>query len=204
MNPSPASNSRLPQHIALINVARPQDESLTRLLLGDFKDALAAYARISCAHTPTFALKPDEHADTVIIACTDPLDFQKCSDILDALFSQTRVYTIACTASPEPTELLPHLEKLHTLCGQHSFQWCGAFAIGSSDVLKRKINQPRMGLWRRWSSEAMDRFIGVVRCGETVANAERAASSPFDDEIRCNVVFARCTLPAFIQHIITR
>lgn len=204
MSSSPVSASRLPQRIALVDVMPPQETSLTGLLLEDFKDALGAYAHISHAHTPTFVLGAGEHADTVIIACTDHLDFQQCSDIFDVLSSQTRIYAIACTASPEPTELLPHLKKLHILCSRHSLQWCGAFAIGSSDVLKRKMGQPRMGLWRRWASEAMDRFIGAVRCGGTVANAERAAASPFDDEIRCNVVFARCTLPIFIQRIVTR
>lgn len=204
MDPSFISPPRLPQHIALVDAPQSQDGLLLRYLLDDFKDALAAYARISRTHTPTFAFKIDDNADTVVIACAEPLEIRSCCNVLDALSPQTRIYVIACTASPNPANLLNDLQKLDDSCTQRSLRWCGALAVGSSDVLERSIEQPRMSAWRRWASEAMDRFIGAVRCGDTVANTARAARSPFDDEIRYNVVFARCTLPTFMQRFATR
>ena len=90
---------------------------------------------------------------------------QLLASVLDsgALAAGTPVYTviISCSWSPEPA--IDSIERLRHICVQQKLAWGGGVAIGCGKVLPRLMRSPRLGMWRRPLSEAIDRLIAALR-----------------------------------------
>lgn len=52
-------------------------------------------------------------------------------------------------------------------CDACGLTWCGVLLAGRADVIRATKRSPRMGAVRRPLSEAIDRLIYAVRCGES-------------------------------------
>lgn len=92
---------------------------------------------------------------------------QLLASVLDsgALAAGTPVYTviISCSWSPEPA--IDSIERLRRICVQHKLTWGGGVAMGCGKALPRLMRSPRLGMWRRPLSEAIDRLIAALRMG---------------------------------------
>ncbi|OUP09833.1 hypothetical protein [Collinsella sp. An2] len=90
---------------------------------------------------------------------------QLLASVLDsgALAAGTPVYTviISCSWSPEPA--IDSIERLRHICVQQKLAWGGGVAMGCGKALPRLMRSPRLGMWRRPLSEAIDRLIAALR-----------------------------------------
>ena len=187
---------RSPRQIGLASDAAPSEDKILDFVLSDFRDALAAYARISGTAVPRMQIFAGDDpgdtlpADTVILSshvdtAEHALDAfsSLCTsiDTAETLIEEQRVYALFCLAgSRTAPDVLSH--HCRALCDQHGFTWCGMLVIDNANALARHSGQPRLGFWRRPASEATDRLIGAVRAGLPISKAQQLAGAVIDPD----------------------
>ena len=164
-------------------------------LLDDFAEAFTVYARLSAAAhgDPTASVPalqrislPDMSAstqggldetdrfDAVVIGFA--AEYPHAPNISHMVVPGTRVYAmcvLAKAAAGDDVERRGIDGALGTLahaCRQDDLAWSGCLAVTGADLLPRLTRSPRMGMFRRPVSEAVDRLILSVRTGSPFAS----------------------------------
>lgn len=177
-----------------IGLVRASSDNGAALLLEDFRNALIAYTRLSAFERekpvyPAFATielaggaasasMPPEAAegtcfDAIVLAlelpapaCRKPL-----ADTLRALLQSgaikpdTCVYAIICNPGTNSGSSATATDKATRACKQAGVRWCGAVVVTDAPLIPRLVRAPRLGMWRRPVSKAIDRLVAAVRMG---------------------------------------
>lgn len=107
--------------------------------------------------------------DTVVFACevTSPADCELLGGTLRALASsrvikpETHLYAIICdSCSSEDTATVRDVVRI---CQQVDARWSGAIVVTDARLIPRLVRAPRLGMWRRPVSQAIDRLVAAVR-----------------------------------------
>lgn len=83
------------------------------------------------------------------------------------------VFGIAITPDRDCEAAIAELEALRSKCGDYGLVWSGGIAAGGGTLLCRLMRCPRLGMWRRPLSEAVDKMIAAVRMGYTLPELAR-------------------------------
>lgn len=107
--------------------------------------------------------------DTVVLAfeVASPADCELLGGTLRALASscvikpETHLYAIICdSCSSEDTATV---RKAVRICQQVDARWSGAIVVTDARLIPRLVRAPRLGMWRRPVSQAIDRLVAAVR-----------------------------------------
>lgn len=159
---SDARNIRpLPKTVALIEFG-DRTSALPGLLLDDFEDALAAYARIGGVPAPRRALA-SRHADALVIA-THARDMHEAR--YTAIAPGALVYALIACDACETSEARQALESLEESLDRTHATLAGCALIPLAETLETRMRGPRMGHARRNVSEATDELVLALRCAE--------------------------------------
>lgn len=83
------------------------------------------------------------------------------------------VFGVAITPDRDCGPAIAELEALRSKCGDYGLVWSGGIAAGGGALLGRLMRCPRLGMWRRPLSEAIDKMIAAVRMGYTLPELAR-------------------------------
>ena len=196
-----------PQRILLVHAKAPADspaplrelDQADGVLLDDFDEAFAVYARLSAAtHGDAAATVPvlkrislpdmstsaqgaldeTDRFDAVVIGFA--AEYPHVPDISHMVVPGARVYAMCVLADAAAGDgagrrsIDGALGTLAQACRRNDLAWSGCLAVTCAEVLPRLTRSPRMGMFRRPVSEATDRLILSVRTG-----------SPFVSEVVC-------------------
>lgn len=174
-----------------IGLARASSDNGAALLLEDFRNALIAYTRLSAFERekpayPAFvtielaegaasASMPPEGArfDAIVLtlelpapACCEPLaDTLRALSQSGAIKPDTCVYAIICDPGTDSGSSATATDKAACTCKQAGAHWCGAVVVTDAPLIPRLVRAPRLGMWRRPVSKAIDRLVAAVRMG---------------------------------------
>lgn len=109
--------------------------------------------------------------DTVVFACevTSPADCEPLACALRTLASSnvfkpaTRFYAIICNSCSGEDTAAAH--EAVCICRQVDARWSGAVVVTDARLVPCLIRAPRLGMWRRPVSQAIDRLVAAVRMG---------------------------------------
>ena len=164
------------------------------LMLDDFAEAFAVYARLSAAECGDAAAIPSLQRfslpdmstgaqgalgetgrfDAVVIGFA--AECPHVPKIRRMVVPGARVYAVGAltdTAAGDAAEQRNIDEAFGALaqaCRRDGLTWSGYLAVASAEVLPRLTRSPRMGMFRRPVSEAIDRLILSVRTGSPFAS----------------------------------
>lgn len=177
-----------------IGLARASSSNGAVLLLEDFRNALIAYTRLSTFERekpayPAFvtielaegaasANMPPEAAegtrfDVIVLAlelpapaCCEPLaDTLRALSQSGAIKPDTCIYAIICDSATDSGSSATATDKAARACKQAGARWCGAVVVTDAPLIPRLVRAPRLGMWRRPVSKAIDRLVAAVRMG---------------------------------------
>ena len=192
-----------PQRILLVHAKAPADspeplrehDQAAGLLLDDFAEAFAVYARLSAAGhgnaaatVPVLqrislsemstcargALDETDRFDAVVIGFA--AEYPHAPNISHMVVPGTRVYAMCVLAKATAGDDMERrgidgaIGTLAHACRQDDLAWSGCLAVTGADLLPRLTRSPRMGMFRRPVSEAVDRLILSVRTGSPFAS----------------------------------
>lgn len=198
------------RHIALVDA--DGGAGAAHLLLEDFADALIAYARMGESEPPTViwmdgAAEDAGLPDCAVIACrlregtssTWAIDALQALDTPDGL----PVYLLCCTDEFDPADALSAMTACAEKFEGHGFTCRGGVIAGGGALVLRTAKSPRMGMLRRWRSEATDALIAAVRLQCSV---DEAAAMTRDETRRraCGFILARCPIPRWAYRLVCR
>lgn len=109
--------------------------------------------------------------DAVVFACevTSPADCEPLACALRTLASSnvfkpaTRFYAIICNSCSGEDAAAAH--EAVCICRQVDARWSGTVVVTDARLVPRLIRAPRLGMWRRPVSQAIDRLVAAVRMG---------------------------------------
>lgn len=200
---------RPPRHIGLMGNVSPQNEPILDFLFSDFQDALAAYARLSDTAVPLMTaiqsskVENAPHFDTAVLGVyvhTPEEALSAFSSLClsmkasEALVDERRVYGIICVEE-DGDYAAQFSQQCRLLCEQANLTWCGALVIARANALAAHRGRPRLGFWRRPTSEALDRFIGAVRSGLSISESQALAGAVIDADDTISARARRVPLP---------
>lgn len=185
---------KLPETIS-VHAGAGRPEGFGELLIADFCDATRAYARLSHMKEPAFVASDAAGGSTagayVAALSLDELmaRAEKAPGFAPDTPSSTPAYFIIYAPSDELSENLNEngtkrttralgfvYAMLESICSKSGRELCGVLLVGHAELLAAKFAGPRMGFWRRRTSEGMDRLIAAARTGMSVAAYEQIAS----------------------------
>lgn len=207
---------RLPHRIGLVDAGRGGAASI---LLDDFAEALIAYDRAEGrpeAEGGRLArLDGDggraERVEAVVIEV--PLDMGPAHALPRGVLRRApagcRVYALAACGPDGAPEAETALEPLRSACPERGLTWCGALIAEDAELVAAARGTARMGWWRRWCSEAVDRLVGAVRFGMSVAEADEVLGPGRrgrrrEGDMPTEVILARTGLPRPLARLATR
>lgn len=103
--------------------------------------------------------------DAPIAALSSTLDH-----LGSGLLSGSPVYALLLTPSAQLGSLDHLSPALSSTCQAHGLSWNGALVIADAAILPALARSPRMGMFRRPVSEAIDRLILALRTGSASAD----------------------------------
>ena len=103
--------------------------------------------------------------DAPIAALSSTLDH-----LGSGLLSGSPVYALLLTPSAQLGSLDHLSPALSSTCQAHGLSWNGALVIADAAILPALARSPRMGMFRRPVSEAIDRLILALRTGSVSAD----------------------------------
>lgn len=194
------------QNIAYISIP---DSADLEFLLWDLQDAIAAYAQLSGTSLPRpVNLGADDAssvADGIVFAVEDALDNETMTAVEQALDclgdAGARVYVVVQAAYGSAEQAHVAVGRLREACEHRGLSWCGGVTVCTGAGVAALRRSPRMGLFRRPFSEAMDKLVGAVRMGCSVEHAQRLGGGNADDVDADGMVYAEPALPAPIWRI---
>ena len=77
----------------------------------------------------------------------------------------SRVYGVCVTTGGDPSPARRALGRLERRCSDQGLLWSGGLGIAGSEALGPAMRTARMGLRRRYASEALDELICALRSG---------------------------------------
>lgn len=192
-----------PQRILLVHAKAPADspeplrelDQAAGLLLDDFAEAFAVYARLSAAGhgnaaatVPVLqrislsemstcargALDETDRFDAVVIGFA--AEYPHAPNISHMVVPGARVYAVGALADVAASDgadqrnIVEAFGALAQACRRDGLAWSGHLAVASAEVLPRLTRSPRMGMYRRPVSEAIDRLILSVRTSSPFAS----------------------------------
>lgn len=80
----------------------------------------------------------------------------------------TRVGAIVASDDWDASAASATCDALRAACDAAGLVWIGGVAVGGGALIPRLMKSPRLGMWRRPLSEAVDRLIAAVRMGCTL------------------------------------
>ncbi len=185
---------KLPETIS-VHAGTGRPAGFGELLIADFCDATRAYARLSHMKEPAFVASDAAGGSTagayVAALSLDELmaRAEKAPGFAPDTPSSTPAYFIIYAPSDELSENLNEngtkrttrvLNFVHVMlegiCSKSGRELCGVLLVGHAELLAAKFAGPRMGFWRRRTSEGMDRLIAAARTGMSVAAYEQIAN----------------------------
>lgn len=107
-----------------------------------------------------------------------------------------RIYAICTTNECDPDQANLSLEVLRLFCHDNNLVWGGGLCVAGAAAVAAFAHTERMGRKRHGCSEAIDRLIGAVRAGLSIADAARRFGST-DPLVPSNIINAPCALPAW-------
>ena len=134
--------------------------------------------------------------DTLVIGCPVQLgalpsrlvrtlqDWMAATRLRDGM----RIYAICTTNECDPGQAHLSLEVLRLFCRENNLVWGGGLCVAGAAAVAAFAHTERMGRKRRGCSEAIDRLIGAVRAGLSIADAARR----FGSTDRRNIINAPC------------
>lgn len=165
------------------------------IMLDDFAEAFAVYARLSAAEygdaaasAPVLqrislpdmstgaqgALDETGRFDAVVIGFA--AECPCIPELNRMVVLGARVYAIGALTDATTGDVAERLNideafgALAQTCRRDGLAWSGYLAVASAEVLPRLTRSPRMGMFRRPVSEAIDRLILSVRTGSPFAS----------------------------------
>lgn len=194
------------QNIAYISIP---DSADLDFLLWDLQDAIAAYARLSGTSLPCpVDLGTGDGVsavDGIVFAVEDALDNEEMAVVEQALDclgdAGARVYVVVQAAYGSAEQAHVAVGHLRKACEHRGLSWCGGVTVCTGAGVAALRRSPRMGLFRRPFSEAMDKLVGAVRMGCSVEHAQRLGGGNADDVDADGMVYAEPALPAPIWRI---
>ncbi len=177
-------------------------------MLDDFAEAFAVYARLSAAEHGGAASVPvlqrislpdmsasaqgtlDEtnHFDAAVIGFA--AECPHVPELSRMVVPGARVYAVgaltdaAAVGGTERYGIDEAFGALAQVCRRDDLTWSGYLAVASAEVLPRLTRSPRMGMFRRPVSEAIDRLILSVRTGSPFASE---ATRPGAHRLACRL-----------------
>lgn len=162
---------RAPLRVALVNAGPRGARSATAHLLADLAEALPVYARMAGVEAPEVTEGAPSGRDAIVLGCESRTDTPpaRLLDLLESLRGELapgmRVYALAVTGRYEPERALPSLDAVERACSASGARWMGGVAVGGGELVLPTAAAPRMGIWRRRRSEAVDRLILAILSG---------------------------------------
>ncbi|WP_288738145.1 hypothetical protein [uncultured Enorma sp.] len=132
--------------------------------VGDGEDAVHPAAALATCDTVVAAYAPGDAAPRMPTA-------QELGAALAQLAARghlmpgTRIYGIACAARSDGADGVHTLDDAARACAQESLAWCGGIVVTDAGLIPRLMRAPRLGMWRRPVSRAIDRLVAAVRMG---------------------------------------
>lgn len=168
--PAPAT-PRTPHRVALVSAGARGVRSAADHLLADLAEALPVYARMAGVEPPEVTKAPRPGQGAVVLGCESRADAPPACliDLLEGsgggLAPGMRVYALSVTGLYEPERALPSLDAIGQACSASGARWMGGVAVGGGGLVLPTAGTPRMGIWRRQRSEAVDRLIMAILSG---------------------------------------
>lgn len=198
------------RHVALVDA--DGDAGAAHLLLEDFADALAAYARMGESEPPTVTWADNAAAEAEIPDCAviafriqEGTSLSRAVDALRALGAPDGlpVYLLCCTDEFDPADALPTMTACAEKLEGNGLACRGGVIVGGGSLVPRTAKSPRMGTLRRWRSEATDALIAAVRLQCSV---DEAAAMTRDETRRREhgFILARCPIPRWAYRLFCR
>lgn len=196
------------QTIAYISIP---DSADLEFLLWDLQDAIAAYAQLSGTVLPRpvdLKANDTDAVDGMVLAVNDAFDDEAMGvgeQALDCLGgTETRVYVVVQAGCGSPERVHSVVGHLREACERRGLSWCGGIVVCTGTGIAALRHSPRMGLFRRPFSEAMDKLVGAVRMGCSIEHAQRLGGGNAEDVDADGMVRAKPALPAPIWHAIMK
>ena len=192
----------VPQRILLAHAKAPADASASLqeldqaagLMLDDFAEAFAVYARLSAAERGDAAAIPSLQRislpdmstgaqgalgetgrfDAAVIGFA--AECPHVPELSHMVVPGARVYAVGALADvaandgADQRNIVEAFGALAQACRRDGLAWSGHLAVASAEVLPRLTRSPRMSMFRRPVSEAIDRLILSVRTGSPFAS----------------------------------
>ena len=166
--------SKRPQNVALINLARAEAERRELgLLLADMAEAGTVYEKRSGVEEQVaFELAEDISGLADAGAAVMGIDLgDACfEEAFAALKPGTIAYAVLACGDRVAEDALGILSVLGECCDERKVIWGGGVAVAHSRTVTAFARSPRLGFWRRPTSEAVDGLLVAIRCGEEVGN----------------------------------
>lgn len=143
-----------------VDIAREDERNV-----GDGEDAvhpataLATCDAVVAAYAPSDAEPPRKPAEQELGAALAQLAAR------GHLMPGTRINGIACAARADGADGVHALEDAARACTRTSLAWCGGIVVTDAGLIPRLMRAPRLGMWRRPVSRAIDRLVAAVRMG---------------------------------------
>lgn len=142
---------RCPVKLQLIAMDR-----VSGLIRDDFAEALAVYAGPAA---PKIADENARDADTLVLFFFDE------KPQLPPTAEDAHVYAVGIAPSRDVSQVTEAFDELEAACEEQGDVFCGGVALKHGTRIERDAKRPRMGIWRRARSEAVDRLIFDVLTG---------------------------------------
>ncbi|MBM6817476.1 hypothetical protein H6A23_10010 [Olsenella uli] len=160
-----------PRRVTLVNAGPRDARSATAHLLADLAEALPVYARMAGVEAPEVTEGAPSGRGAIVLGCESRADAPpaRLLDLLEdprgTLAPGARVYALCVTGRYEPERALPSLDAIERSCPAHGARWMGGVAVGGGELVLPTAGAPRMGIWRRRRSEAIDRLVVAILSG---------------------------------------
>lgn len=173
--PAAPAPSGPPRRVALVCASPRGERSATAHLLADLAEALPVYARMAGVAAPELVdargAKGLRGGDAVVLGY--PLYVDALPSGLVGLLERARgelrpgarVYALCNMGFYEPEQIVPSFLVLENFCAAAGARWMGGVAVGAGGMVLPTARSPRMGMMRRWVSEAVDQLIMAVLAG---------------------------------------
>ena len=176
MDGSRPLNPRVPRSVGLVDLSAGAADGAAGLLLADLAEAMRVYDRLGHAgeagYEPLEVMRVEPEGvgevDSLVVALGEGAAVPALDGL--ALATGQRVYGLGVFAGDVPGGAST-FGSLAAACVAVGAVWCGVLVAPRAGLVARFAPGPRMGLFRRGVSEAMDDLIVAIRSGIPVGEA---------------------------------
>ena len=114
-------------------------------------------------------------------AACEPSALDACASAIGSLAAGTRMYALIALTSAREDEAIAAGAACRCACEHGGVFWGGAVAVTEGSLVPRLVRAPRLGMWRRPVSQAIDRLVAAVRMGCALDEVEAVAQGELFD-----------------------